>query len=418
MRWGTLGAGPMLFTAIGMVAAQPPPATPPPTSLPPSLEVKSDTPPAAEPIPAPAAMTPVADCAPPRWVDTHRGPAESAWLSASYKLMWLKDGPQQFPLATIGPNIVVGGSDIDFGTFNAGQVNGGLWINRCHTVGVYLGGFLTEQRSVASSAISDGTGAPGISRPFIDALTVMPSALLVSSPGVFAGSIVADADARFAGAEAGTLWNLAESDSCSINLLSGFRYLDLDENLSIAQSTNRIGVPITGLPPPPLGIEDRFHTRNSFLGGQIGICAEYRYGSLVAGIASKVSLGTNHEAVEIIGKTTGLNSAPGDVSGGFLALPGGNAGRDVNNRFVVVPEIGATLGWQVNRWLRLNVGYDFLYINDVVRPGSQIDPFLNQKLIPVSTSYGSTSGPNFPMRSTRSDSFYAQSVQFGVVVKY
>jgi hypothetical protein len=138
----------------------------------------------------------------------------------------------------------------------------------------------------------------------------------------------------------------------------------------------------------------------------------------VAGIASKVSLGTNHEAVESIGKTTGLNSAPGDVSGGFLALPGGNAGRDVNNRFVVVPEIGATLGWQVNRWLRLNVGYDFLYINDVVRPGSQIDPFLNQKLIPVSTSYGSTSGPNFPMRSTRSDSFYAQSVQFGVEVKY
>jgi hypothetical protein len=417
----------MLLTAIGLAAAQPPLPTPLPDILPPSVEVKSDTQPPAEPIPPPAPaapltpvtpIAPAADCAPPRWVDTHRGPAELAWLSASYRFMWLKDSPQRFPLATIGPSIVLGGSDIDYGTFNAGQFNGGLWLNNCHTVGVYLGGFLTEQRSVISSASSDGTGAPGISRPFIDALTVTPSALLVSSPGDFAGGIVADADARFAGGEAGMLWNLAECESYSINLLSGFRYLDLDENLSIAQSTNRIGVPITGLPPPPLVIEDRFHTRNSFLGGQIGTYAEYRYGSLVAGIASKVSLGTNHEAVEIIGKTTGLNSAAGDVPGGFLALPGGNAGRDVRNRFVVVPEFGATLGWQVNRWLRLNVGYDFLYINDVVRPGSQIDPFLNQKLIPVSTSFGSTSGPNFPMRSTRSDTFYAQAVQFGVEVKY
>src|SRR5205814_7254520 len=118
------------------------------------------------------------------------------------------------------------------------------------------------------------------------------------------------------------------------------------------------------------------HTRNSFFGGQIGTYAEYRFGSLVGGIAYKVSLGTNHEVVEIIGQTTGSNMVA--TPGGLLALPGGNAGRDVNNRFVVVPEIGATLGWQVNPWLRLNVGYDFLYINDVVRPGSQIDPFLNQ----------------------------------------
>jgi Putative beta barrel porin-7 (BBP7) len=418
MRWVTLGAGPMLLTAIGMAAAQSPSPAPPPTNLPPSVEAKSDPQPMAEPIPPPAQIAAAGDCAPARWTDHHQGPGEFAWLSANYRLMWLKDGPQPFPLATIGPSVVVGGSDIDFGTFNAGQFNGGLWINNCHTIGVYLGGFLTEQRSSVSSAASDGTGVPGIARPFIDALTVAPSALLVSLPGVFAGRIVADADARFAGGEAGALWNLAESESYTINLLYGFRYLDLDENLSIAQSTHRIDIPITGLPPPPIVIEDRFHTRNSFFGGQIGSYAEYRYGSITGGIAYKVSLGTNHEVVEIIGQTTGVNTSAGVTPGGLLALPGGNAGRDVNNRFVVVPEVGATLGWQVNRWLRLNVGYDFLYINDVVRPGSQIDPVLNQKLIPVSSSFGGTSGPNFPMRTSRSDTFYAQAVQFGVEIKY
>jgi hypothetical protein len=102
----------------------------------------------------------------------------------------------------------------------------------------------------------------------------------------------------------------------------------------------------------------------------------------------------------------------------LLAVPGGNAGRIEYNRFVVVPEVGVNLGWQATSWLRLNVGYDFLYINDVARPGSQIDPFVNPKLVPASAAFGSTSGPNFPTPTAKSDTFWAQGVQFGVEVKY
>src|SRR5207237_9714673 len=121
--------------------------------------------------------------------------------------------------------VIVAGSDLDFGTFNAVQLNGGLWINGCHTIGLYAGGFATEQRSSVMAAASDAGGSPAILRPFIDALTMAPGALLVASPGLFAGSIVADADARLVGGEAGTAWNVFQSDSYTVNLLTGYRYI-------------------------------------------------------------------------------------------------------------------------------------------------------------------------------------------------
>jgi hypothetical protein len=45
-----------------------------------------------------------------------------------------------------------------------------------------------------------------------------------------------------------------------------------------------------------------------------------------------------------------------------------------------------------------NVGYDFLFWNDVVRPGSQIDPVVNPNLLPPTIP----GGPNRPAPHTGS----------------
>jgi hypothetical protein len=413
MRWGVWAAGPVLLTAISLAAAQSPPATPPPSNLSPAVDAKAETPPVDQQfVPGPTAKCD-SNCD-KKWTDNHQGPCERLWFGGGYRLMWIKDGPQTFPLAVIGNGAaVIGGQDIDFGTFTAGAVNGGLWLNDRHTFGLYAGGFMTEQRSVINAIASDPAGNPQIIRPFIDGLTVTPSGLFVAQPGVFAGTFMTKAESQLAGLEAGTLWNVAQSDSWTINFLYGTRYLDLEENLAISQQTTQIGAPAL----PPLGVADRFQTRNQFVGGQVGTYAEYRFGSFAAGVASKVSLGNNHEVIGIIGQTTGIGPADG-IRGGLLAVPGGNAGRIEFNRFVVVPEVGVNFGWQATSWLRLNVSYDFLYINDVARPGSQIDPFVNPKLVPVSAAFGSTSGPNFPAPTAKSDTFWAQGVQFGVEFKY
>jgi hypothetical protein len=50
--------------------------------------------------------------------------------------------------------------------------------------------------------------------------------------------------------------------------------------------------------------------------------------------------------------------------------------------FSVIPEAGLTLGYQVSRCLRVNLGYNVLYWSNVVRPGEQIDTVLDTNQIP------------------------------------
>lgn len=445
MRWGLFGAGPTLLAAVGLAAAQTPDAPPPAPESPAAVNL-----PPFAPLPDSVGPPAPVDGAngKPTWVDTHAGPKQTAWFSAGYMFMWLQDMPQPFPLAIVGPpgSRTVGGSNIDFDTFNGMKADGGMWIDECHRTGFYYGGFFTEQRSATDVAVSDALGSPVITRPYIDALRGTNLTQVVSVPGFVAGAFGFRADSRLIGAEAGLLRNLYECSNYTVNMLVGYRYLDLDENLELTQVSSSIqGTPFTygALPGQPgrtaasILIQDRFHTRNSFFGGTIGFDSEYRIGRLSAGLVYKVSLGTNHENVENIGQTSAADGT-GSVSGGLLAVPGiparvainggmpvlipalpnANFGRNTNNRFVVVPEVGIKLGWQLTDSFRLISGADFLYINDVARPGSQIDPVINQRYVPVSPLYGTTAGPVSPMFTYRSDSFYAFGVNFGCEFKY
>src|SRR5262249_14650018 len=156
----------------------------------------------------------------------------------------------------------------------------------------------------------------------------------------------------------------------------GFRYLDLDEDLTIDQATQALrgNLALGGTPVPGVFLEDRFNTRNQFYGGQITTRGEYRFGVVFLGVVSKLAVGPNHETVDISGFSRGGGVT---LPGGLLAVggptTGGNIGRDSTNRFVVMPEVGAHLGCQLTSHVRVSAGYHFLYVNDVVRPGSQID---------------------------------------------
>ena len=58
--------------------------------------------------------------------------------------------------------------------------------------------------------------------------------------------------------------------------------------------------------------------------------------------------------------------------GGLLAVAT-NMGRFHNDGFAAVPQVGINIGYQCAEWLRLSVGYDFLYFSSVVRPADQIN---------------------------------------------
>jgi hypothetical protein len=115
-------------------------------------------------------------------------------------------------------------------------------------------------------------------------------------------------------------------------------------------------------------------------------------------------------------------AAPGGVGafpGGLLALPGANIGNFTRDKFAVLPEVGLKVGYHVTPNLRLAVGYNFLYLSDVVRPGDQIDSGLDVTRIPNFPVPGAqplpVARPTVPFNDT---GVFAQGITFSLQWSY
>jgi hypothetical protein len=213
--------------------------------------------------------------------------------------------------------------------------------------------------------------------------------------------------ARIAGVQTNGVLNLTHTiPGITIHFLTGWRYWDLDESLTVYQSTAPLGassIPFLGEQfgvGSGLAITDRIRTRNQFYGGQLGVQSEYRYQMLILGLGTTLGVGPVHQVIEVNGQTSLTASRNETVPGGFLAVgpvPNGtaaptvaygNIGRYVTNRMAVLADVKASLGLQLSERWRAFVGYDFLYLTDVVRPGNQFSLSVDPRLVPASTSYG------------------------------
>jgi hypothetical protein len=95
-------------------------------------------------------------------------------------------------------------------------------------------------------------------------------------------------------------------------------------------------------------------------------------------------LGQVYQYAQINGSQN-INNANGTTSnavGGLLALPNANIGSYSDRQFGVMPEVGLTLGYYITQNLRFGVGYNFLYLNNVIRPTGLIDTGLDVTKIP------------------------------------
>ncbi len=378
---------------------------------------------------------------------THRGPCERIFVRGGYLMWWMQDAPASGALVTTGPvgaggvlgqpgtQALYGESPFNFGMHPGIWVDGGIWLGECRQWGVGLGGFILERQGLGAAFVSDAAGAPLLARPFQNAITNLPSSLTIAAPGVASGAIAVTTDTRFAGGEANLLRNLAHTSYFDVRVLAGFRYLDLTDNLQVlTNSTLLADVPPQLTPNAPtrfptgtsISIADRFTTRNQLYLGQVGGQIEWGRGPFYVSLQGKVGLGPNHQRSRILGSTTVVtpDQTVTTTPGGLLAvprttaLPGGNFGRHTTNWFVIVPEVGIDIGVDVTRNLRLAVGYNFLYVNSVVRPGSQVNNVVNPNLVPSSLSFGSPSGPGQPTVLTGQDDFWVHGVRFMLELRF
>jgi hypothetical protein len=267
-------------------------------------------------------------------------------------------------------------------------------------------------RQTAGFGVVDRSGAGDlvINEPVSGA----PFVTQVSAPGLETGSVFVGATSRFGGGDLNLLGNVYRDGGWAVNLLGGYRYLQLDESLRVvADSTlfttttygdNLGNVLATAPPGSGVTVADRFATRNQFNGGQVGAQVQYSWGRLTVGGVAKLAIGGTHEVVTVGGGTTvfPVNGTPVPLAGGNYATL--QSGRYTTNRFAVAPEGQLTLGYQLTPCLRARLGYDFLFLSRVARPGNQID-----------NTYDGVTHPLVPMTNS---SFWAQGLTLGLQLNF
>ncbi|HMP01023.1 MAG TPA: BBP7 family outer membrane beta-barrel protein [Gemmatales bacterium] len=373
-------------------------------------------------------------CEPPRF-----------WVGAEYLLWTIRPGPLPVPVATTstlipppvtgavgrlgepGTVVVLGNQDLNYGTFSGLRMNVGYLISPSAGISLEGSGFFLERRTDDNFAVTDDQGNNLLAIPVVNVLSGNEGRAIYGFPGEFIGGIGISSGSRLWSAETNAaLLGIAERGAWRFDLLAGFRYADLNENVGIGASTFIIGQgflstyrDIQLFPGDTIITQDNFRARNQFYGGQIGLRAETTFGRFFLQGVAKTPLGGTRQRLEIDGLTTVV--ASGVVlqdQGGVFASPT-NIGSYSRSQFSVLPEAGVTLGWQLNEAVRVGVGYTFLYWTNVARPGEQIDRVINPTFLPTTRDFSVTPfGPIRPLPTGDRSDFWAQGINFSLEVRF
>jgi hypothetical protein len=370
-----------------------------------------------------------------------------AWIQFDTLLWWIKNGPNPPPLITTGPltsalpgalsdsstQILYGGTNsISYAGFLGGRLTAGMWLTYDQTIGVEGSGFLLEHKVVGYSTSSDSDGNPVISRPFHNTITGAEDVVAVALPGAQYGSIAVASTSGLGGAELNLFAPLMKEGSFQLQGRVGARYLNLTERMSITEESGTTAQ-LAGLAPlyfegsPAVDYPgvvttvDSFETRNNFYGAQAGFTAQWTYDLLSIKVQGEVALGDMHQRLDINGETLQLTGIGGSVvataPGGILALPS-NSGVFTRDRLGVVPGFDLQAKYQLFPNLAVQLGYNFVYVNNVIRPGNQIDRSVNPSQSPALGSFGTAPVTDNPAVQFNSVNFWAQGINLGVQLSY
>jgi hypothetical protein len=342
------------------------------------------------------------------------------WLGLEGLIWWTKNQSPSVPLVTTGPasqGANAGGlgmpgttsldSSLDHGVVGGFRLYAGGWFTPGHKWGMDGSFFILGQQTTGFGVLDrSGAGSLVINEPVSGA----PFNTQVSAPGVETGGVDVTSKTQFGGGDINLMYNLYRGRGWIINLLGGYRYLQLYDTLTVAANSNvfvtttftdNLGnVLATANPGDAITVIDQFGARSQFNGGQVGAQFQYWWRLLSITGSAKLGIGATHETVTVNGTTTVF-----PINGNPVLLNGGNyatlqAGRYSTDRFALAPAFGLNLGYQVLPTVRAQIGYDFLFLSNVVRAANQID-----------NTYDGTVHPLVPLSSS---TFWAQGLSLGL----
>jgi Putative beta barrel porin-7 (BBP7) len=376
------------------------------------------------------------------------------WLGVDY-LFWIpKSQDLRFPLVTTSAMADMGvlgksttiellgpSSDINYDQTNGFRVWAGYSLDGEGQSGVEISAFALEYAKQYYTANSNSSGLPLLAVPFFDLDNNAPGSYLVAFPGINAGGVREDAWTRVRNVEASFVYNAAVSsgEPGGLTLFAGARFFQLEESLAFSTTSSTFGVPPVGtgssffpgggglfagavFPAAPYTVAtvDRTRTYNNFYGGNVGFRGDIGFGRWVIQATGKIAAGYMQSWVDIDGYSTLTpSSGPTSLQPGGLFNGPQDLGRHHKDRFAILPEGGVNIGYQLTPSIRLNAGYTFMYVNNVIRPNTSISQNLNSTLVPVSPTYTGAFPTNFvPHDVTRETQFYLQGINVGLQLSF
>lgn len=371
-----------------------------------------------------------------------RNSPEWVWGDLEY-LWWSMKGMDLPPLVTTSPGgtpvaqagvlgepgtaVLFGGSDVLDSGRDGARLRLGAWLGAQKRLGLAAEYFRLEDDQLLFNAASGGVAI--IARPYYDVDPSLdpaagPTSRLISYPDLAAGSVEVAAGNSLESFGAHLRGNLlcrggVRYQPCRntagthpgfrLDLLGGYRYLDLDDSLVIRDLATvwsrdqRWG---------SSAVTESFETSNEFQGGEIGVSGEYYRNRWCFDGLAKLAIGRTQQRVDIRGST--VSSVGGVVTAyeeGLLALDT-NIGGYSRKQTDVLCEFGVTVGYLLAQNLQVTCGYTFIYWPHVVRAGDQVDLNVNGSHLP--TSAVPPAGPARPAFAFQETSFWTQGLALGV----
>ncbi len=273
----------------------------------------------------------------------------------------------------------------------------------------------SSQAGIFSAASTNGMI---LARPFTDANSMTSQAVVVAYPGSSNGTIDIRANSgNLYGANLDLTENAYNNDWFRLYSMIGYQFYRYDEALRVQQTITPTpgGNFVTGT---QIASNDNFSTRNEFHGLDLGFRSQFTLmDNLYLELLTKVAVGRLHRDVDIGGNQTvsvpGIN--PVTLPGGVLALPS-NSGSTSEADWRAIPQVGVTFAWEVRPYLTVRAGYSFIYFNQIVRAGEQVDTTINPNLLPgANSALGGANRPAFNI--TRTD-MWMQSINLGMEFTY
>jgi hypothetical protein len=262
---------------------------------------------------------------------------------------------------------------------------------------------------------------------------VMGSA--IAGQPVSNGSVAIGSSLDLWGAGARARMRGFDCDDVELGFSAGFRYLRLSETFQIDYATN----PTLASVPPFFGsptledylfmggmvpgagsrvwAQDRVSARNDFYGLDLGLDAKVEViPNLSLTISPRVAIGANRERLDTSGWGRAVDSAGNSYSTpyGVFARPGVVGSRS-ETRFAVVPEVDLQFSYEITKNFELRLGYDFLFLSDMVWAGNQLSRSINA---PIDGFGAFSARPTGISRPFETRTYWAQSFRAGINVRF